>query len=465
MHTRCPRRISHVKTRLDWSRAGLGALAVLLTGAVAVGAGQLVAGLTSPGASPVVAVGQLQIDFTPPALKNFAIRAFGSHDKLVLVSGILLVLALFAAALGALAMRRLRYGLAGLAVFAVIGVIAAATRPAASAADVLPALAAVAAAMIAMPVLVRAASAARPAGSTSPPQPSPAPGNTACGGSAGCGSVVELSPNGSGGWTFTDVSKQTGAGVGASDMGIGFSDYNHTGRWSFYLSNISSNVFLQQQAGGTFSPVQTDGPLGAHAARSTIPTATGTAQQFAWGAALYDFNNDGWEDIYIGGGAMNPTAPNQPNGLLLNNQDGTFLDLSILSGTEGANEMMPGVVYADFNNDGFMDIFEAGMMGAMHLYMNNGISQGNPNHWLEVKLVGTTSNRDAVGARLVASVGGVNLLRAVVNTGYQGNSTLVRHFGLGSATQVDTLTIYWPSGKTQTLTNVAANQKIVVTEQ
>ena len=179
MRSRCPCRISHVKTPLDWSRAGLGALAGLLTGAVAVGVGQLVAGLASPGASPVVAVGQLQIDFTPPALKNFAIRAFGSHDKLVLVSGILLVLALFAAGLGILAMRRLRYGLAGLAVFAAIGVTAAATRPAASAVDVLPALAAAAAAMIAMPVLVRAARVARPAGSIPPPQPSPAPGNTA----------------------------------------------------------------------------------------------------------------------------------------------------------------------------------------------------------------------------------------------------------------------------------------------
>ena len=176
-----------MRTHLNARRAGLGALAGLLAGAVAVGAGQLVAGLTSPGASPVVAVGQLQIDFTPPALKNFAIRAFGSHDKLVLVSGILVVLALFAAALGALATRKLRYGLAGLAVFAAIGVTAAATRPAASAADVLPALAAAAAAMIAMPVLVRAASAARPAGSAPPPQPSPAPGNTTRGGAAAAG--------------------------------------------------------------------------------------------------------------------------------------------------------------------------------------------------------------------------------------------------------------------------------------
>jgi DMSO/TMAO reductase YedYZ molybdopterin-dependent catalytic subunit len=170
-----------VQAQPDWPRAGLGAIAGVLTGAVAVGAGQLVAGVTGPGASPVVVVGQLQIDFTPPALKNFAIRAFGSHDKLVLVSGILVVLALFAAALGALAMRRVRYGLAGLVVFAAVGVIAAATRPAASALDVLPALAAAAAAMIAMPVLIRAARAARPRTSRRDTPPAKQPAGTSGG--------------------------------------------------------------------------------------------------------------------------------------------------------------------------------------------------------------------------------------------------------------------------------------------
>ena len=143
-------------------RAGRGAFAGLLAGAVAVGVGQLVAGVTGADGSPVVAVGQLQIDFTPPALKNFAIREFGSHDKLVLVTGILVVLALFAAALGSLAMRRLGYGLAGLAVFAAIGLTAAATRPTATAADVLPTLTAAAAGTVAMIALIRAARAAGP---------------------------------------------------------------------------------------------------------------------------------------------------------------------------------------------------------------------------------------------------------------------------------------------------------------
>jgi DMSO/TMAO reductase YedYZ molybdopterin-dependent catalytic subunit len=166
---RYPRRIPHVKTHPGARRAGRGAIAGLLAGAVAVGAGQLVAGITGAGGSPVVAVGQLQIDFTPPWLKNFAISEFGSHDKLVLVSGILLVLALFAAVLGSLAVRRLGYGLAGLAVFAAIGLIAAATRPTATPADALPTLAAAAAGAVTMTALIRAARAAAPR--TSPDQP------------------------------------------------------------------------------------------------------------------------------------------------------------------------------------------------------------------------------------------------------------------------------------------------------
>ncbi|HEY2441496.1 MAG TPA: hypothetical protein VGI31_00025 [Streptosporangiaceae bacterium] len=81
-------------------------IAGLLAGSVAVGAGQLAAGLTGPSGSPVVVVGQLQIDYTPPWLKNFAIAEFGGHDKEILVGGILAVLAVFAAAFGVLAIRQ-----------------------------------------------------------------------------------------------------------------------------------------------------------------------------------------------------------------------------------------------------------------------------------------------------------------------------------------------------------------------
>jgi DMSO/TMAO reductase YedYZ molybdopterin-dependent catalytic subunit len=151
-------------------RAALGAVAGVLAGAAALGLGQFVAGLTGASSSPVVAVGQLQIDFTPPWLKDWAITEFGSDDKLVLVTGILVVLGLFAAFVGVIATRRLAYGMAGLALFAAIGLTAAATRPTATFATILPTLAAVATAVVVLRLLV---GRIRPA-AVAEPEPTPA---------------------------------------------------------------------------------------------------------------------------------------------------------------------------------------------------------------------------------------------------------------------------------------------------
>ena len=106
-----------------------GAVAGMLAAAVAIGAAQLVAGLTAPASSPVLAVGQAAIDLTPLPVKDFAISAFGTADKTVLLGGILVVLALYAALVGILAVRRLAIGMWGLALFAFIGLVAALTRP------------------------------------------------------------------------------------------------------------------------------------------------------------------------------------------------------------------------------------------------------------------------------------------------------------------------------------------------
>jgi DMSO/TMAO reductase YedYZ molybdopterin-dependent catalytic subunit len=138
---------------------GLGVATGVITAFVALGVAQLVAGITGPQGSPVVAVGGAAIDNTPAPVKNFAISAFGANDKTVLVAGILVVLAVFAALIGVAAMRRLGYGLAGLGVFALIGLVAAATRPDFSPIDVVPVLIGAAAGAFAMTRLVRAAAA------------------------------------------------------------------------------------------------------------------------------------------------------------------------------------------------------------------------------------------------------------------------------------------------------------------
>ena len=153
-----------------------GAVVGVLAAAVAIGAAQLAAGLTVPQASPVLAVGQAAIDLTPPPVKNFAISAFGADDKTVLLGGILVVLALYAALVGMLAVRRLAFGLWGLALFAVIGLAAALTRPDSTPAYIVPTLAGAAAGAFALTRLVRAAGRlSAPPSHSPPPAPLPAP--------------------------------------------------------------------------------------------------------------------------------------------------------------------------------------------------------------------------------------------------------------------------------------------------
>ncbi len=132
-----------------------GALIGLLAAAVALGVAELVAAITGPQGSPVVAVGGTAIDLTPIPVKDFAIVHFGSHDKLVLITGILVLLAAFAAVIGIVARRWLAAGMAGLLLFGALGVGAALTRPEASPADVAPTLVGVVVAMITLIILVR----------------------------------------------------------------------------------------------------------------------------------------------------------------------------------------------------------------------------------------------------------------------------------------------------------------------
>jgi DMSO/TMAO reductase YedYZ molybdopterin-dependent catalytic subunit len=159
-----------IGTKLSGSavkRALTGATSGLLAAAAALGVAQLVAGVTGPLGSPVVAVGEVAINLTPVPVKDFVIAHVGSHDKQVLVAGILLMLAAFAAVVGMLALRRVGYGFAGLAVFGVLGAAAAITRPNSGAADLVPTLVGVAVAAVALALLVRAGGGREKTGPTS----------------------------------------------------------------------------------------------------------------------------------------------------------------------------------------------------------------------------------------------------------------------------------------------------------
>jgi DMSO/TMAO reductase YedYZ molybdopterin-dependent catalytic subunit len=146
----------------------------VLAAAVAIGAAQLVAGLTAPASSPVLAVGQAAIDLTPPPVKDFAISTFGTADKTVLLGGILVVLALYAAVVGIVAVRRLAFGMWGLGLFAFIGLWAALTRPGSTVDYLWPTLAGAAAGAF---TLARLTDAARRL-SAPPARPRPQPGTS-----------------------------------------------------------------------------------------------------------------------------------------------------------------------------------------------------------------------------------------------------------------------------------------------
>ncbi len=136
-----------------------GAVAGVLAAGAAIGMAQFAAGLGVPQSSPVLAVGQAAIDLAPPGVKDFAVSAFGADDKTVLLGGILVLLALYAVAVGILAVHRIAVGLGGLAVFAALGLAAALTRPTATVGYVVPTLAGAVAGAIALTFLARAAAA------------------------------------------------------------------------------------------------------------------------------------------------------------------------------------------------------------------------------------------------------------------------------------------------------------------
>lgn len=176
--------------------AGLGAIAGILTGGIAVAVSYVVAGFTGADSGSVVAVGELSIDQTPPAVKNFAIDHFGSNDKFVLLIGIGVVLTIFAAIIGILALRKLWYGMAGLAVFTAIGVIAAITRPNAGPSAVLPTVIGAAVGAFVLLHLARAAAPTAAAQAEAPPAdatpaapqaPDGPAGIASAGGAAGAG--------------------------------------------------------------------------------------------------------------------------------------------------------------------------------------------------------------------------------------------------------------------------------------
>lgn len=265
---------------------------------------------------------------------------------------------------------------------------------------------------------------------------------------------------GTGHWQFSDVSLESGAGLYMNTMGVGIGDVDRDGDLDMALSNIGGNKFLRSNGDGTF--VEESG-TGIERPNQGIDYMTIT-----WGTAFYDLDLDGWEDLFMSAGNL-PQAPEvvvgeQPNMVFLNDGTGNrFLDVSALSGADGVGDSK-GAAFADYDNDGAIDVFVVDQAGAPRLYRN--VTPRLDNHWLEVDPIGSVSNRDGCGARITAFVAGATITRQVLcGSGGSGSShQRPVHIGLGAASVVDRVEVRWPSGTLQVVDDVALDAMLVVEE-
>ncbi|HEY0785336.1 MAG TPA: CRTAC1 family protein [Acidobacteriaceae bacterium] len=270
-----------------------------------------------------------------------------------------------------------------------------------------------------------------------------------------------------GGGKFTDVSYESGTAVSADgseqgSMGVAVGDYNHTGRFSLYITNFADeyNTLYTNNGKWDFS----DNSYEAGVALASLPWVK-------WGDAFADFDNDGWVDLLAVNGQVYPqvdTLPSgaryrQPKNLFMNRRDGTFCDASDLAGPAlQAPRVSRGLAIADLDNDGSVDAVVGDLDGGPMILHNAGV---HGSHWVSFELAGTRSNRLAIGARVAVTAAGMTQSDEVRSGGsYLSQSDLRLHFGLAQASTIDAVEITWPSGHVDRLTHLAADHFYSVLE-
>jgi len=261
--------------------------------------------------------------------------------------------------------------------------------------------------------------------------------------------------------TFEEVALEAGValpvrGEGVSAMGADFRDYDNDGL---------PDIIFAALAGETFPLFHNERMRGFRDVSYVSGIGPLSIKRSGWSPALVDFNNDGWKDLFVSCSHVNDTAEafeaakyRLPNAVFANLGNGTFTDSSA---DAGPDFQMPGVhrgaAFADFNNDGKVDVVVSLIGGRAELWENVSPVE---NTWLAVKLVGTNSNRDGIGARLRV---GNQWNEMTPNVGYASSSHTPVHFGTGKATEVN-LEIFWPSGIKQRIDKIRTNQIITVRE-
>jgi enediyne biosynthesis protein E4 len=245
-----------------------------------------------------------------------------------------------------------------------------------------------------------------------------------------------------------------------SNMGVDFRDLNNDGMPDLAMVALAGETFpLYKNTGkGGFEEVTAESGM-----TSLCNSMSGYSPNIA------DFDNDGWKDIFVSRGDVQSPAMadraqiDQPNTVFRNNGNGRW---TALTEDAGFSAQPPrrhrGSAVGDFNHNGKLDVVVTVLSAPAEIWMNDG---PGANHWLELKLEGTKSNRDAIGARIRVSVAGhAQFDHVSTASGYASSSAGPVHFGLGSAKTVDQIEIRWPSGTTQVLKDVRADQILKVKE-
>jgi len=273
--------------------------------------------------------------------------------------------------------------------------------------------------------------------------------------------------------TFTDVSDASWAADFRGSMGLSAGDYDGDGDVDLFMSHWvdEENALYRNllEESGLQNP-----PTGAHIRfvdeSYSALLAEVSLKQIGWGTALFDYDNDGNLDIFVTNGStfQELRQPEilipQTDALFHNNGDGTFSDVSEMTGiTALPTRVGRGATFGDYDNDGDVDIFIVNNHAAPILLRNEG---GNRNNYLHVELIGTDQNRNAIGAKIeLKTADRIQIREVYAGESYMSSNSFIVEFGVGNATQVETLQVTWLNGNTQARHNIPTNQRIRVRQE